>query len=167
MYSRSDSSAGVMEGGKYALVHKSFGALPLRPVPIYEGALPRPFRSINSFDEDMPRMRCRPFLMRNPCGRCKLSQSKGLRPSLRMIPSKPPNPFLKSTPLINRNKQLLSFILNIIRSHLIYVKLSTAKMTTIINCYNTPVLGELQCYNLDSLQMKRGYRITIPPHLEA
>jgi len=60
-----------------------------------------------------------------------------------MIPSKPPNPFLKSTTLINRNKQLLSFRLNIIRSHLIYVKLSTAKMTTIINRYNTPVLGEL------------------------
>lgn len=60
-----------------------------------------------------------------------------------MIPSKPPNPFRRSTTLINRKKQLLSFRLNINRSHLIREQLPTAKMTTIINCYNTPVLGEL------------------------
>lgn len=106
-----------MDGGKYALVHKSFGALPLRPVPIYEGALPRSFRSINSFDEYMPRMRCQPFLMRIPCERDKVSYSKGLRPSFRMFPSNAPNPFRRSTPLINRKKQLLSFRLNIMRSH--------------------------------------------------
>ncbi|MDD7558302.1 MAG: hypothetical protein PUJ69_06495, partial [Porphyromonas somerae] len=46
-------------------------------------------------------------------------------------------------PLINRKKQLLSFRLNINRSHLIREQLPTAKMTTIINHHNTPVLGEL------------------------
>ncbi|WP_206077054.1 hypothetical protein, partial [Porphyromonas levii] len=56
--------------------------------------------------------------------------------------------FLKSTPLINRKKQLLSFRLNINRSHLIPEQLPTAKMTTIINRHNTPVLGELQIINL-------------------
>ncbi|WP_211642688.1 hypothetical protein, partial [Porphyromonas levii] len=44
---------------------------------------------------------------------------------------------------INRKKQLLSFRLNINRSHLIHEQLPTAKMTTIINRHNTPVLGEL------------------------
>ncbi|MDY5815481.1 hypothetical protein, partial [Porphyromonas somerae] len=49
-----------------------------------------------------------------------------------------------ATVSINRKKQLLSFRLNINRSHLIREQLPTAKMTTIINHHNTPVLGELR-----------------------